>query len=151
MEVTMKRTNIPFLTVLLLLLCLPAVSIAQELPYKEGTVWAISFVRTKPGLQSDYLKNLAAEWRKVNEEAKKEGLVLSYKILAGDAANKDDWNLMLIVEFKNMAALDGIGEKFQAITAKAVGSEEQQKAGVVKRSEWREILGGKLVRELILK
>ncbi len=58
---------------------------------------------------------------------------------------------MLVVEYKNMAALDEIGEKFQAIVTKIFGSEDQRKAGVVKRSELREILGGKLVRELILK
>ncbi len=54
----MKRTNFVWLTVLICLLCLPALGIAQELPYKEGTVWGITFVRTKPGMGTDYLKNL---------------------------------------------------------------------------------------------
>jgi hypothetical protein len=151
MEVNMKHTMALCVPVLLLLLCLPAVSTTQELPYKDGPVWAVSFVRTKPGMTNDYLKNLAEEWRNVNEEAKKEGLVLSYKILSGEAANKDDWNLMLMVEFKNFAALDGVDAKFEAIAAKLIGSEQQQKAGTAKRSELREIFGGKIVRELILK
>ncbi len=87
----------------------------------------------------------------MNEEAKKEGLILSYKILSGPAANKDDWDLLLMVEYKNLAALDGVAEKFQALQRKLIGPEEQQKAGYAKRSELREILGDKTVRELILK
>jgi hypothetical protein len=126
-------------------------STAQELPYKEGTVWEVELIRTKPGMTNDYLKNLAASWRKQCEEAKKQGLMLSYKILLGSAANKDDWDVMLIYEFKNMAALDGVGEKWEAITAKFIGSQEQVTAVYTKRSEIREVFGSKIVREISLK
>ena len=136
---------------LCLVVLLPANSTAQELPYKEGAVWDVTFVRTKPGMTNDYLTNLASVWRKELEEAKKQGLVLSYKILSGWAAHKDDWDLMLITEYKNMAALDGSAEKFEAIAAKVVGSQQTQKGGYVKRSEMRDIIGYKLLREIILK
>ena len=147
----MKNSTTFSLVALLLFISLSTQSTAQELPYKTGTVWEVTFVRTKPGMTNDYLRNLAANWRNENEEAKKQGLLLSYKILSGSAANKDDWDLMLMVEYKNMAALDGVDEKFEAIGAKIVGSQEQQKAGYIKRSEIREIFGSKIVREISLK
>ena len=114
-------------------------------------MWEVSFVRTTTGMTNDYLRNLAGIWKINCEEAKKQGLVLSYKILSGAAANKEDWDLMLMIEYKNMATFDGAEAKWEAISAKLVGSEEQRKAGYTKRSEMREILGLKIARELILK
>jgi hypothetical protein len=58
---------------------------------------------------------------------------------------------MLMVESKNMAVLDGIAARTQAIAAKVIGSEAEQKKGSIARNEIREILGTKLARELILK
>jgi hypothetical protein len=147
----MKYASALSFVALLVLLSLPMQSTAQELPYKEGTVWEVTFVKTVPGMSNDYLKNLAANWRNENEEAKKQGLILSYKILSGSAANKDDWDLLLMIEYKNMAALDGIDEKWNPIDVKIVGSPEQQKVGYTKRNEMREILGSKIVREITLK
>jgi hypothetical protein len=99
----------------------------------------------------DYYRDLAANWQKINEAAKKEGLVLSYKILHGPAANTEDWDIMLLVEYKNMAAMDGMAEKMEALGAKLMGSQDQRKEGAIKRNDLRDLLGGKLVREIILK
>jgi len=123
----------------------------KGLPYTEGTVWALTFVRTKPGMTNDYIRNLSGLYRKIAEEMKKEGLIISYKILMGSAANKDDWDIMTMLEYKNMAALDGLDDKVQAIVTKALGTEEKVKEANVKRNEIRDILGEKIVREVILK
>jgi hypothetical protein len=147
----MKRRTRLLPALVILSLCLSGLSLAQELPYKEGTVWQISFVKTKEGLELDYLRNLQTGWKRLMEEAKKEGLVLSYRVFSSDAANKEDWDLMLMVESKNMAALDGIDTKFRAIATKIIGPEEDQKKGAISRNDIREILGTKLVRELVLK
>ena len=147
----MKYLSTFFLLLLILLLLPLQESLSQNLPYNEGAVWVITFVRTEPGMKNDYLRNLAEVWRIGSEEAKKQGLILSYKILSGFAANQEDWDLMLMIEYKNMAALDGFDEKDEAINVKVIGSQEQQKVGITKRSEMREILGDKIVREIILK
>lgn len=146
----MTRTNLIYFILFILVISIPKVISAQESPYSEGTVWDITFVRTKPGMDRDYLRSLSAEWKKQNDELKKQGLILSYKILSGFAANQEDWDLMLMVEYKNFAALDGAEEKFMNVVSK-MRTEEQMKAGYIKRSEMRDILGNKLVRELILK
>jgi hypothetical protein len=132
------------------LICFPMINRAQDLPYTEGSVWDITFVRTKPGMDLDYLKSLAAEWQKQNEELKRQGVILSYKILSGFPANQEDWDLMLMVEYKNMAALDGIVQKYMNVVSK-MRTEDQQRTGYIKRSEMRDIFGDKVVRELILK
>jgi hypothetical protein len=147
----MKLMSILFAAALLLSLSLPARSVAQGLPYTEGSVWSIGFVKTVPGMTNDYYKNLADNWMKMNEAAKKEGLVLSYKVLYGPAANTEDWDIMLMIEYKNMAAMDGMAEKMEALSGKLLGSQDTRRTGAVKRNEIREILGGKLVREIILK
>ncbi|MDP2209181.1 MAG: hypothetical protein Q8K98_10495 [Bacteroidota bacterium] len=136
---------------LLLSVSVQVKSIAQQAPFTEGTVWEITYVRVKPGMGDDYLRSLSKTWKASNEEAKKQGLILSYKILSGDAANRDDWNLMLMTEHKNMASLDGFDEKFREISTKIIGTEDQQKNVMIKRIDMREILGGKQVREIILK
>ncbi len=120
-------------------------------PYTEGSVWVTQFVRTKPGMTDDYLKNLAGNWKKVQDELKRQGIVVSYHVYQGQAANKEDWDLMMMVEYKNHAAFDGIDGKFRAAAAKVIGGEETQRGGAVKRMEIREILGGKQVQEIILK
>lgn len=147
----MKHPSLLCLVGLLLIICMPATSTAQQAPYTEGSVWSITFVRVKTGMADDYFRSLAKTWRSTYEEAKKQGLILSYKILSGDAATKDDWDLMLMIEHKNMASLDGFDAKYRAIAAKIIGSDEQQKNMYVKRIDVREIFGAKVMKELILK
>jgi len=85
------------------------------------------------------------------EEAKKEGLILSYKIISSSAVNKDDWDLLLMTEFKNFAAFDGLDEKFYTLASKIMGTEEDMDNLMVDLTEMREILGSKLGQEIYLK
>jgi hypothetical protein len=120
-------------------------------PYVEGPVWDITFVRTKAGMGDDYMKNLAGAYKSTSEEAKKQGIIVDYKILIGDPANRDDFDIMLMVEYKNMAALDGLREKTDPIARKLIGTEEVMKQASTKRMEVRDILGNKTMREITLK
>jgi hypothetical protein len=120
-------------------------------PYTEGAVWQITMVKTKPGMGDDYLKALAKIFKSTNDEAKKAGIITDYKILTGDAATQQDFDILLMVEYPNMAALDGLRDKTDPIQAKLVGSEDQQRQLAVKRLEIREIMGDKTMREITLK
>src|SRR5215469_7117474 len=88
----------------------------SDAPYTEGTVWNITMVKTKPGLGDQYLKGLAKTLKGTLDEAKKQNLIVSYKVLLGDAATPQDFNILIMVESKNMAALDNAREKFDPIT-----------------------------------
>jgi len=120
-------------------------------PYTEGSVWDITMVKTKPGLGDDYLKGIAQTFKGVMEEQKKQGIIMDYKVLLGDSADRNDFNILLMVEFKNMAAFDGLREKTDPIMSKVMGSEDAQRQLAVKRLDVREILGTKTMREVTLK
>ena len=126
-------------------------SAAQDKPYKQGTVWSVSFIKVKPGMFDQYLRDVGPQRKKIMDEAQKQGLILSYKMLSGSSANRDDWDIMFMEEYKNWAAFDGLTEKFEAIEAKLIGNEEKRTQVMVKRTEVREILGDKVLQELILK
>jgi hypothetical protein len=93
--------------------------------HAEGAVWQITMVKTKPGMGDDYLKTLAKIFKSTNDEAKKQGIITDYKILLGDASTQQDYDILLMVEYANMAALDGLRDKTDPIGAKMVGNEDQ--------------------------
>ncbi|MDB5228321.1 MAG: hypothetical protein JWN78_2514 [Bacteroidota bacterium] len=126
-------------------------TMAQDKPFKDGTVWQLSFIKSKPNMGEEYLKGLSATWKKVHDEAIKQGLLVSYKILSGEASNPGDWDILLMEEFKNMAAMEGQDAKWDAIMTSVVGNQDQQKALSMKRVEIRDIYGGKMMRELVYK
>lgn len=135
-------------------LCLFAVvswAKAEEPPYTEGTVMDMTFVRVKPGGDEAYMKFLATQWKSLNEAGKKEGLVISYHVIQSAAANKDDWDVLLVTEYKNMATFDGLEAKMRPLMEKMAGSITKAEEQAGKRGEIREILGSKLGRELLLK
>jgi hypothetical protein len=124
---------------------------AQDKSWKDGTVWNVTFVKTKPGMGDIYLRDLAANWKKIMDAAQKEGLIVSYKVLAGSSANRDDWDLVLMTESKNWASFDNASEKWDALTTKVIGSEEKQQQMMTKRTDVREILGDKVLQEVVFK
>ena len=126
-------------------------SVAQNKPYKEGTVWTVTFVKVKPGMFDVYMRDLSVQRKKLMDEAKKQGLIVSERMPSGFAAGREDWDLMLMVEYKNWAAFDGLSDKFDALALKVVGSEEKQVQTMVKRTEVREIVGQKTLQELTFK
>src|SRR5262249_31996502 len=123
----------------------------SDAPYTEGSVWTITMVKAKPGMTDEYLKGLAKTFKGTLDEAKKQNVIMDYKILLGPAATPQDFDILLMVESKNMAALDGLREKTDPIARKIVGTPEQQLATQTKRLEIREILGTKNMREITLK
>ena len=126
-------------------------SFAQERTYKDGSAWTVSFVQVKNGMGLDYLNSLKTTWKAVQDEGIKQGIILSYKIFEGNASNPDDWQIMLMVEYKNLATMDGNEDKWDAISKKVVGSEEDQKKLREIRVNMRTMYGTKLMREVVYK
>ena len=120
-------------------------------PYNEGGVWVLSMIKTKAGLDDEYFKQITGTVKPVYDEEKKLKIILDYKILMGDAHGRDDANIIIMVEYPNMAALDGLRDKMDPILAKVMGSEDQRKDMAVKRLDIREILGTRTMREVTLK
>lgn len=120
-------------------------------PYNEGGVWALSMIKTKTGLTDEYFKQITGTVKPVYDEAKKEKLILDYKILNGEASGPHDFNILILVEYPNWAAFDTLRDKMDPLLTKVMGSEEQRTQMAVKRLDVREIIGTKTMREITLK
>ena len=125
---------------------------AQGAPrvYENGSVWRISYIETKPGKFDEYLAYLNTAWRADNEAGMKSGNVLSYKILAVDSTRDHEPNLILMIEYKNMAVFDASQAEQDKRTAQIWGSNQKADESMVARESMRVQRGGVLVRELKL-
>jgi hypothetical protein len=126
-------------------------TLGSTAPYTEGPVWVLTMIKTKAGLSDEYFKQISGTVKPVYEEEKKQKIILDYKILEGDAMGSQDFNVLILVEYANMAALDGLRDKMDPILARVMGSEDQRRDLAVKRLDIREILGTKTMREITLK
>jgi hypothetical protein len=124
---------------------------AQDLPFTEGTVWDVTFVQTNDGRLYDYMTDLRDHWKVIYDVAKEEGHIISHKILMADRARPAVWDVMILVEYPNWAAFDGIRERFDAIAEQVFGSLEQESQASIERSSLRTVLGAKLAQELRLR
>ena len=128
-----------------------AIVYGQEKPYTEGSVWYITMIRVKPGMLDVYMRDVLPLRKKINEEAMKQGLILSDRVFSGPSSGRDDFDVMFLTEYKNWAAFDGISAKYDAIAGRIIGPEEKQVQLMTKRTEVREIIGEKPMQELVIK
>jgi hypothetical protein len=120
-------------------------------PYNEGPVWTLTMIKTKTGLTDDYLKQITGSVKPVYDEEKKQKIILDYKILNGEASGPQDFNILILVEYPNWAALDNLRDRMDPIVEKVMGTEQQRLTTATKRLDIREILGTKNMREITLK
>jgi hypothetical protein len=90
-------------------------------PYTEGTVWSVQFARTQPGTSKPYLRSLAPRWKPLMDEARRRKLILDYRILLSPLAHREDWDVMIVVEIENMAALDGYNARLEELARELEG------------------------------
>lgn len=119
-------------------------------PYRNASVWNIGFIRMKPGMDTAYLNYIATDWKRQQEALKKEGLILSYKVLTTEAHGAGDFNIMLMTEYKDLATMEANQAKADALAQKVVGDDEKQRQGYRERLEIREVLQNRLAREIVL-
>ena len=119
----------------------------SERSYSEGSVWTIEYLQTKPGKFDDYLTNLKEEWSPLMDAAVEEGMILGYKILVTPPASRDDWNVAIMVEVENMAALDGYRDRLDRLADKLKG----MSAGGGSCLDFRDHFGWQMAREITLR
>jgi hypothetical protein len=107
-------------------------------------------VRTTDGMFDVYMESLKKNYKPTMEEAKKQGLVLSYRIIGLTSDGPDGFNVLFLTEYKNWAALDGLSEKFEAIARKSMTKEQEDKL-MEDRISVRRFVGDKIGQEVLLK
>jgi hypothetical protein len=137
---------------LISLLC-PLMALAQQpaaKPYHEGPVWTIAYIRAKAGMQDRYLRYLSDEWKREQEAMKKAGYILDYKVIVTEPHGLQDFDVILMTEFKDLATLEGNADKMEALGQQLAGGQPKVESGYQDRSSYRDVLGDRLGREIIL-
>jgi hypothetical protein len=141
---------------IILSMCLAASSVSlnaraqDERAYTEGPVTDVNYVRVEYGRFEEYVDWLNSTWKPTMEATKKAGLIIDYKVFKAAPKSPDQPNIILMITYKSMSALDK-GIEQEAVAKKIIGSTEVQNKARVGRNEYRELLGSELIRELILK
>src|SRR5690349_19891931 len=101
MEVLMARnSSLGALLMITATVAAPLRAQATRAPYTEGSVWNLQFIRVKPGLQDDYLNSIRASTKRVLDEGRRQGLILSYHYISAPSATPQDWDILVMVEYK---------------------------------------------------
>jgi hypothetical protein len=126
-------------------------AMAQESSYKPGTVWNASRIDVLPGQFENYMDYLATTWKKNQELAKAEGIVLDYHVLSVNNARQGEPDLILIIEYKDYqttAQQEAFSKKIDALMA---ADSRKQDVAAGKREAMRELMGSTEYQELVLK
>ncbi|HET6970813.1 MAG TPA: hypothetical protein VFH92_06800 [Phenylobacterium sp.] len=128
----------------------PAQAQTAERTYDNGPVWTVGYVETKPGMFDEYMAYLNGPYRALQEAGKKRGDILAYHVLSVDSPREHEADVILLVEFKNMAVFDRSLNELDKDTAGAFGSVVKSNQAAVKREEIRVLRGGVTARELVM-
>lgn len=134
-----------------ILACSYGVAVADDHAYTEGEIVNVSRIRTVDGKFDDYMNWLNTTWKKEQEASKKAGYILSYEVVGIEPRSADDPDLLLVIRYKNWAALDGALAKGDAISKQFEGSVAKANQAQADRSNIRKILGSSTMQVLQLK
>lgn len=151
-----KRFTHTIATIALSLMFLaPHIATAAETYSEHGPVWMTWYARVDEGKMDEYLSFLSKIYVPKVAAWEKAGLLTGFKVLTAKPQSPDDWNIALIYQYKNMAAMDVQGEDWEE-AAKAVQKkfedDEEVQATLKSYESWRKFIGwSKPVREVIWK
>lgn len=134
------------------LLAIAGLAGAQERPYTEGPVVAVTSVKVMDGQSENYMRFLDGTYKASMEASKKDGVILDYSVFSASPRKPEDADLYLVVTYPNMAMLDGLDAKMEPIMSSVTKMNVMQRDEASgKRTVMRTILGTELIRELKLK
>ncbi len=136
---------------LLSLTGLATTAYADGRDYSDGPVINVASIRTVDGHFDDYMHWLATGYKKQQEAAKKAGIITAYRVIVIEARGPNDPDVLLVTEFKNWAALDGLGGKLDKISTQTQGSVEKAAQSQADRAKIRTVLGSRTQQEALLK
>jgi hypothetical protein len=144
----MKRIATALAVACLLLFTLPLM--AQSKPYHEGSVWQMQCIHVKAGMEDRYARYLAADWKREQDAMQKAGYVLSYKAISTEAHNPTDCNVILMTEYKDLTTMEANADKVEQLGQQLFGGTPKIEAGYNDRASYRDIIGTRLAREIVL-
>ena len=139
------------LAVVSLSLVLLTAASAQD-QYTEGTVNRVILLRVLPGHFSAAMDDLKKNLQPIWEAEKANGLIENYQLFLNQTkSGTDDWDIGLVLTYKNMASLDGLGMKLLELRMKQYGDKSKEQQAVDKRVENLQTVASYLTRNVTLK
>lgn len=132
------------------------VAFADLKPYEDyetsDAVWSIRTIRVSANMDDAYLEAIKSAWAAGNEVAMKLGQIEEYKIFRSDLPQSGDFNLMLMVKYKNIIYLAPNKERYEAWIEEWGDARTESWAEFADKniSGMREITGQYLMREITL-
>jgi hypothetical protein len=136
---------------LLSLTALATTAQADGRDWNDGPVVNVAAIRTVDGHFDEYMHWLATTYKSQQEAAKAAGLITSYRVMVVEARTAQEPDIYLVTEYKNWAALDHLGGKFDKVSAQVEGSVEKAAQSEADRAKIRTVLGSRTQQEALLK
>jgi hypothetical protein len=125
--------------------------LAQE-HYTEGPVWRLTMVKVKASNMDEYFTALRQSAKPLLEEEKRSGMIMDYQLFIKESqVDAQDWNIMLAVQFRNHAALDGLAGKAEALRDKMMGGKQGFRELATHREEIRTTVSEIFLQQITLK
>jgi hypothetical protein len=112
----------------------------------------VTTVKVDSNMIDKYLEGLSNSWAPANDVAKELGQIESYSIFVSELPNSGDFNVVLVVNFKDSSALQPLQAEYDAFMKKW-GEENQAVSDklVLTYPDIRTINGEYLMREITFK
>jgi hypothetical protein len=142
---------------LLLLALVATVAVADLTPWKDyevsDGVWSITTVKVAANMDDTYLEGIKRTWVASNEVAKKLGQIQDYKILRSDLPLSGEFNLLLVVIFKNSADLAPNKARYEAFMKEWGEARNKETTDFAQKNypAMRQLTGQYWMREITLK
>ncbi|HEX3232756.1 MAG TPA: hypothetical protein VHR41_01070 [Gemmatimonadales bacterium] len=135
-----------------LLLALPMQEAHAQEHYTLGPISRITLVDIKPGKGTEFWTDLRQNLRPLYDEYKRQGLIQGYSVgLKTTAEGPQDWDVAVILTYKNWAALDTFATKGDSVSMRYYGTYGQRSQAGAKRSDFGTVVSSFLVRDVTLK
>jgi hypothetical protein len=147
----MKKTVLLLLAAILTISSSVTRAAEEDHAYTMGPVIILSYIRTQPGMFEEYMRYLSTTYKRIMEEAKKQGIIVDYAVyqtLPRDAQGAD---LILSVKYKNMAVFDDLQSRMDPLAKQLFGSLPKAATASADREKLRKDVGSQQIRQLILK
>lgn len=120
--------------------------------YTEGTVNRVILLRILPGHFNAAMEDIKNNLQPVWEAEKAAGLIEGYQLFLNQTKSGiDDWDMGLVLTYKNMASLDGLGMKVLDLRMKKYGDKSTEQKVVDKRVENLQTVASYLTRNVTMK
>jgi hypothetical protein len=126
-------------------------------PYEDydisDEVWSLTTIKVAANMDDAYLEALKSAWAAGNEVAIRLGHIEEYEIFRSDLPQSGEFNLILMVKYKNTADLAPNREKYEAWIEEWGDARTESWAEFADKdiAGMREITGNYLMREITLK